>query len=157
VEPSFGIGRILYCILECNFKVRENDDKRTWLNLPPLIAPTKCSVLPLSNSPEFTPYVENLSAALRKLGIPNKVEDSSGSIGRRYARTDELGIPFGITIDFDTMKEQSVTVRDRNSCSQIRVPVSDTPDLINKLCTEQMTWGAAKEKYPEFIGQESNN
>jgi len=157
VEPSFGIGRILYCILECNFKVRENDDKRTWLNLPPLIAPTKCSVLPLSNSPEFIPYVEDLSAALRKLGIPNKVEDSSGSIGRRYARTDELGIPFGITIDFDTMKEQSVTVRDRNSCSQIRVPVSDTPDLINKLCTEQMTWGVAKEKYPEFIGQESNN
>ena len=54
-------------------QVRENDDKRTWLNLPPLIAPTKCSVLPLSNSPEFTPYVEDLSAALRKLGIPNKV------------------------------------------------------------------------------------
>ena len=73
VEPSFGIGRILYCILECNFKVRENDEKRTWLDLPPLIAPTKCSVLPLSSTADFVPYVEELSAALRKLGIPNKV------------------------------------------------------------------------------------
>jgi len=63
VEPSFGIGRILYCILECNFKVRENDEKRTWLDLPPLIAPTKCSVLPLSGSPDFAPFVQKLSAA----------------------------------------------------------------------------------------------
>ena len=48
------------------------------------------------------------------------MEDSSGSIGRRYARTDEIGIPFGITIDFDTVKQETVTVRDRNSCSQVR-------------------------------------
>ena len=54
-------------------QVRENDEKRTWLDLPPLIAPTKCSVLPLSSTPEFTPFVQELSAALRKLGIPNKV------------------------------------------------------------------------------------
>ena len=73
IEPSFGIGRILYCILETNFKVRESDEKRTWLDLPPLIAPTKCSVLPLSSHSDFVPYIQKISAKLRKLGIPNKV------------------------------------------------------------------------------------
>lgn len=155
LEPSFGIGRILYCILECNFRVRENDEKRTWLDLPALIAPTKCSVLPLSNSPEFVPHIQEISAQLRKLGIPNKVDDSSGAIGRRYARTDEIGIPFGITVDFDTSKFDTVTVRERNSCGQIRVPKAEVCELINKLCTARQTWAGAKQLYPEFGGQET--
>lgn len=155
IEPSFGIGRILYCILETNFKVRENDEKRTWLDLPPLIAPTKCSVLPLSTHESFVPYVEKLSAELRSLGIPNKVDDSSGAIGRRYARTDEIGIPFGITVDFDTVKLETVTVRERNSCSQVRVPMSEVGTLVQKLCSDKLTWAGAKELYPEFTSQET--
>jgi len=155
IEPSFGIGRILYCILETNFKVRESDEKRTWLDLPPLIAPTKCSVLPLSSNPAFDPFVKELSAALRKCGIPNKVDDSSGAIGRRYARTDEIGIPFGITVDFDTVKLQTVTVRERNSCSQIRVQLGEVPELVHKLCSEQLTWDQAKQMYPEFTAQQT--
>lgn len=64
------------------------------------------------------------AAALTKVDVSHKVDDSSGSIGRRYARTDEIAIPYGITIDFDTLKEpHSVTLRERDSMGQVRIPV----------------------------------
>ena len=61
IEPSFGIGRIMYSLFEHNFIVREGDEQRTYLSLPPLVAPIKCSVLPLSNNPDFNPIVKELS------------------------------------------------------------------------------------------------
>lgn len=125
IEPSFGIGRILYSLLEQNFNCREGDEQRCYFSLPPVIAPLKCSILPLSNNPDFTPFVKKLSSSLTKDEISHKVDDSSGSIGRRYARTDEIAIPYGITVDFDTLKEPySVTLRERDSMKQIRVSVS---------------------------------
>lgn len=67
------------------------------------------------------------AAALTKVDVSHKVDDSSGSIGRRYARTDEIAIPYGITIDFDTLKEpHSVTLRERDSMTQVRIPVSSS-------------------------------
>merc|ERR1712168_1080640 len=83
IEPSFGIGRIMYAVLEHNFQMREGDEKRTWLSLPPLVAPVKCSVLPLSRNEAFEPFVKKISSALTALGMTHKVDDSSGSIGRR--------------------------------------------------------------------------
>lgn len=60
IEPSFGIGRIMYALLEHRFKVREGDEQRCYFSLPPLVAPLKCSVLPLSNNPEFVPFVKKI-------------------------------------------------------------------------------------------------
>jgi len=123
IEPSFGIGRIMYCIWEHNFV--ERDAQRTYLSLPPVITPYKCSVLPLSTNDEFKPFIKKLSSLLTNSGIYHKVDDSSGSIGRRYARTDEISIPFALTIDFDSLKEpNSVTLRERDSMQQIRINVS---------------------------------
>ena len=123
IEPSFGIGRIMYCIWEHNFV--ERDAQRTYLALPPVITPYKCSVLPLSTNDEFKPFIKRLSSLLTNSGISHKVDDSSGSIGRRYARTDEISIPFALTIDFDSLKEpNSVTLRERDSMQQIRINVS---------------------------------
>lgn len=65
------------------------------------------------------------AASLRQEDISHKVDDSSGSIGRRYARTDEIAVPYGITIDFDTVGDHTVTLRERDSMTQIRVPVSN--------------------------------
>ena len=62
IEPSFGIGRILYSILEHNFNVREGDERRFWLTLPPSVAPISCSVLPLSTNEQFQPFVSKLGA-----------------------------------------------------------------------------------------------
>ena len=64
IEPSFGVGRIMYAIFEHNFKIREGDEARTYFSLPALIAPLKCSVLPLSNNPDFTPLVSRLSQVM---------------------------------------------------------------------------------------------
>lgn len=126
IEPSFGIGRIMYAVWEHNFRSREGDEQRTYLSLPPIIAPYKCSILPLFSKPEFTPFVKSLSSALTKCDVSHKVDDSGGSIGRRYARTDEISIPYGITIDFQTLNESvpTATLRERDSKQQIRAGVS---------------------------------
>lgn len=140
IEPSFGIGRIIYSLLEHSFRVREEDEQRTWLALPPVVAPLKCSVLPLSKNKEFDPFVKKLSTALNEMDISHKIDDSGGSIGRRYARTDEIGIPFGVTIDFDTVHKQpcTVTLRERNSMKQIRMPVRY---LLSCVYTTLTNWG----------------
>jgi len=157
VEPSFGIGRIMYSVLEHNFQIREGDEQRNWLSLPPVVAPTKCSVLPLSRNKEFDPFVKKLSTALTEQDISHKVDDSSGSIGRRYARTDEIGIPFGITVDFDTLNKEphTATLRERNTTKQIRTEIDILPQLVKQLVTGKTTWQDVVEKYGLFEGQET--
>lgn len=144
IEPSFGIGRIMYSLLEHRFNMREGDEQRCYISLPPVVAPIKCSVLPLSNNAELAPFIQQIcklrmcgwgvdllfcfvsfsASALTQNEVSHKVDSSSGSIGRRYARTDEIAIPYGITIDFDTLKEPStVTLRERDSMQQLRIPV----------------------------------
>lgn len=159
IEPSFGIGRIMYAIFEHNFKVRKGDEQRTYFSLPPVVAPLKCSVLPLSNNPDFTPLVRSLSRALTEAGINHKVDDSSGSIGRRYARTDEIAIPFGICIDFDSLKSTPVTatLRDRDSTLQVRMAVEEMPEVLRQLSSGKITWDDVLAKYPKFEQQETKS
>uniref|UniRef100_A0AAV2LCF0 Glycine--tRNA ligase n=1 Tax=Knipowitschia caucasica TaxID=637954 RepID=A0AAV2LCF0_KNICA len=157
IEPSFGIGRIMYTIFEHTFHVREGDEQRTYFSFPPTVSPYKCSILPLSVNQEFIPYVKALSEAMTKNGVSHKVDDSSGSIGRRYARTDEVGVSFGITIDFDTVNKtpHTATLRDRDSMRQIRAEVTELPDIVRDLANGTMTWAEAESKYPLFEGQET--
>lgn len=156
IEPSFGIGRILYSILEHNFKMREGDEQRTYFSLPAAVAPMKCAVLPLSGNAEFQPFVRELSQELISVDVSHKVDDSSGSIGRRYARTDELGVPYAITVDFDTIKEpHSVTLRERDSMGQVRLPLTDVPAVVRDLANAIILWAHVEEKYPKFDQQEN--
>uniref|UniRef100_A0A1W7RAJ7 Glycine--tRNA ligase n=1 Tax=Hadrurus spadix TaxID=141984 RepID=A0A1W7RAJ7_9SCOR len=156
IEPSFGIGRIMYSIWEHNFRTREDDEMKTYFSLPATVAPVKCSVLPLSNNTEFSPFVKELSEELTRHDVSHKVDDSSGSIGRRYVRTDEIAIPFAITIDFDSLREPySATLRDRDSMEQIRAPLEDLPPLVRDLANGRRTWEAVKAQYPKFEQQES--
>uniref|UniRef100_A0A3Q3RJ59 Glycine--tRNA ligase n=1 Tax=Mastacembelus armatus TaxID=205130 RepID=A0A3Q3RJ59_9TELE len=158
IEPSFGIGRIMYIIFEHTFNVREGDEQRTYFSFPATVAPYKCSVLPLSQNQEFVPFVKELSEALTRNGVSHKVDDSSGSIGRRYARTDEIGVAFGITIDFDTVNKQrhTATLRDRDSMRQIRAEVSELPVIVRDLANGTLTWAEVESKYPIFEGQETS-
>lgn len=149
IEPSFGIGRIMYAIFEHNFKTREGDEQRTFFSLPPVVAPYKCSLLPLLNNPEFTPIIKKLSQDLIMLDVSHKVDDSAGSIGRRYARTDEIAIPFGITVDFDTLKDSTATLRERDSCQQVRIPLSELPDIVRDLAIGRKQWTEVEAKYPK--------
>lgn len=157
IEPSFGIGRIFYSLLEHTFRIREDDEKRTYFALPAVVAPIKVSVLPLSNKTEFVSFVTQLADKLTELNLPLRVDDSTGSIGRRYARTDEIGIPFGITVDFDTVNNltHTVTLRERNSTEQVRMPIDEVPLIIRHLADGKLQWKEVTEKWPKFVAQET--
>ncbi len=124
IEPSFGIGRIVYCVLEHSFSVREKDEKRTFFAFPPVVAPYKVSIIPLIHDEAMLAFVEPIRKILVQNGISYKIDDVSDSVGRRYARTDEIGVPFGITIDDVTVSDKkTVTLREIVTMKQLRVPV----------------------------------
>ncbi|KAM9926240.1 hypothetical protein OXX59_003350 [Metschnikowia pulcherrima] len=150
IEPSFGIGRILYSVFEHQFWSRPEDKDRSVLSLPPLVAPTKVLVVPLSNHADLTPLTHKITAALRKAQVPFKVDDSSASIGKRYARNDELGTPFGITIDFDTIKDGSVTLRERDSTKQVRGSLDAVIAAVKEITYNGAEWSEGTKDLTPF-------
>eukprot|EP00178_Gracilaria_changii_P003573 TRINITY_DN15330_c0_g1_i1.p1 TRINITY_DN15330_c0_g1~~TRINITY_DN15330_c0_g1_i1.p1 ORF type:complete len:126 (-),score=5.92 TRINITY_DN15330_c0_g1_i1:70-447(-) len=118
-------------IFEHSFRMR--DKIRTYLLLKPRIAPVKVSILPLQADARFVPIISDLRLRLKKNLISCKVDDTGQSIGKRYARTDEIGIPFGITIDFQTLEEKSVTLRELFTMKQLRVPLADIDKVLVSL------------------------
>lgn len=150
IEPSFGLGRILYSLLENSYVVRQEDTDRVYLRLPPCIAPVKCCILPLINSDKFDPYLERLQRQLTNVNLSTKVDDTSVSVGRRYARNDEIGTPFAITVDFDTLVDDTVTLRERDTMRQVRIEIAEIPGVIATLVTGNMTWENAESIYPKF-------
>jgi len=126
VEPSFGAERVLYATLEHNLKER---DGSFYLSLPPKVAPKDVSVFPLLNKAELCEVAEEVLELLRRAKYLTNY-DESGSIGRRYARSDEIGIPLAVTVDYQTLKDRTVTVRDRDTRSQDRVRVDELPSKI---------------------------
>ena len=132
IEPSFGIDRILYCVLLHSFhNASENDDK-DYFKFKNEIAPIKVSVLPLVNKKGLDVIASNIQESLRKDGFTVDY-DGSGSIGRRYARADEIGVPVAVTIDFDTIEDKTVTVRNRDTEEQERVPINDLTSKIKSI------------------------
>jgi glycyl-tRNA synthetase len=148
IEPSFGIGRVLTAVFEHSFYTREGDEKRGVMSFTPLIAPIKVSLLPLSNNALFNPFIEELENAFADEDIECKVDTSSVAIGRKYARADELGIPFGVTIDFETIEDKKVTLRERDSCAQVRIPLSEIVAEVRKLVLGKTTWETLTQQYP---------
>eukprot|EP01087_Luapelamoeba_hula_P024838 TRINITY_DN959_c0_g1_i1.p1 TRINITY_DN959_c0_g1~~TRINITY_DN959_c0_g1_i1.p1 ORF type:complete len:692 (-),score=114.27 TRINITY_DN959_c0_g1_i1:51-1970(-) len=158
IEPSFGIGRIIYSILEQNYYVRQGSEQRAVLSLPARIAPTKCSVLPLRQKAEFTALVPEISLLLTSYGLTHKVDTTGQTIGKRYARTDEIGVPFGITIDSTTVEDRTVTLRERDTMSQIRVPIAEVGRVVQDIVQGRTTWQAVLEsnKYPVVATSEDD-
>jgi glycyl-tRNA synthetase len=102
------------------------------LNLHPKLAPVKVAVFPLvSNKPQIVKKAREVYDGLK--GEFNCLYDSGGSIGRRYARNDEIGTPYCITIDFDSLKKNDCTLRNRNTTKQVRVKIKDLKDVVTKL------------------------
>ncbi len=125
IEPAAGLSRSLMTFLVDAYAEDEAPnskggvDKRTLLRLDPRIAPVKAAVLPLSRNTDLSPKARDLATELRKQW--NVDFDDAGAIGRRYRRQDEIGTPFCITVDFDTLEDDAVTVRERDSMEQERV------------------------------------
>jgi glycyl-tRNA synthetase len=117
VEPSYGVDRILYAVLDHAYS--KKDDYVT-LKLRPSMAPVKAGVFPLMPKDGLDEIAEGIYADLARAGITAYYDDS-GSIGRRYARMDEIGTPCCVTVDFDTKNDSRVTLRDRDSAEQVRI------------------------------------
>lgn len=155
IEPSFGIGRIFYSLIEHSYWVREGDEQRAVLSFPACVAPIKCLLTPISHQDEFVPVLKDIATKLRARNISNRVDDSSNTIGRRYARNDELGIPFGITLDFQTTKDNTVTLRERDSTMQVRDTIDVVVDLVDKLVQGKMEWKDVLANHKAFTSQEA--
>ena len=143
IEPSFGVGRIMYCMFEHNFYVRPDDEQKTVFKFSPLIAPIKCTIFPLLSDAGMNELAGKISRELAADGIAAKLDTTGVSVGKRYARTDELGVPFAVTVDHRSLEDQTVTVRERDSCDQVRVKVEEVLPLIKKLCSMSATWEEA--------------
>lgn len=157
IEPSFGIGRILYSLIEHSYWARPEDVNRGVLSFNPVVAPTKVLVCPLSSNDQFEPISRQLTSSLRKLGIPSKIDDSSASIGKRYSRNDELGTPFGITIDFQTVQDGTITLRERDSTKQVRGSQVDVLSALKALVFEGDSWEQGTKELTVFETQEVEN
>jgi len=127
IEPAAGVDRGALTFLLDAYAEDEAPDakgkleKRTVLRLDRRLAPVKVAVLPLSRNADLSPKARDLAAALRKRW--NTDFDDASAIGRRYRRQDEIGTPYCITVDFDTLEDQAVTVRDRDTMQQERVGI----------------------------------
>lgn len=154
IEPSFGIGRIFYSLLEHSFWSRAEDQERAVLSLPALVAPYKTSVIPISSNEKLAPLVKQISRKLRAKGIASRVDDSSASIGRRYARNDELGTPFACTLDFASLSKGTMTLRERDSTTQRIGQIDEVIDVIKALCEGSITWEGACQRLPAYSGEQ---
>jgi glycyl-tRNA synthetase len=151
IEPSFGIGRIIYSVLEHAYRERENlQEARSFLKLNPIIAPIKCCLLPLSKNDVFEAPVNQLKESIKRKGLSCEVDYSSSTIGKRYARCDEVGIPFAVTVDFQTQSDQTVTLREAAGMTQVRIPMSDVAKVLRKLVNASLTWEHVSSNYPSF-------
>ena len=121
VEPSFGLDRILYCLLESSWNV---EDEREWISLPQDTSPYDLLVAPLMTKDGLDDSAKKIFTKAQELGI-DAYYDEAGSIGRRYARADEIGIFFSMTVDHQTLEDGTVTLRERDSKDQSRVSVED--------------------------------
>jgi glycyl-tRNA synthetase len=132
IEPSIGVERLFLAILVANYREEMLDnEKRVVLGFTPKIAPIKAAVLPLlGNKHELISFAEQIAGDIRKKYLIEV--DTSGAIGRRYRRADEIGIPFCVTVDFESIRDGSVTVRFRDSMKQIRMPAQDLLEFLTR-------------------------
>ncbi|KAI5188972.1 glycyl-tRNA synthetase [Nematocida minor] len=147
IEPSFGIGRILYALLWHSFWMREDDEQRAVFSFRPGMAPVKCMILPLQEEEGFSSTMQSLKESIVDLGISCNLDESKASIGRRYSRADEVGIPFCITVDFETLQDSKATLRERDSTKQIRILIVDVPSALNRLVREEETFAELEAQY----------
>jgi glycyl-tRNA synthetase len=135
IEPSYGIDRILYVILEHSYSEgKKNDEEYRILKLNPVVAPVKVGIFPLISDKKLINIAKKLDSDLR----PSEVStyyDEGGTIGRRYARMDEIGTPFCITVDHDSINDNAVTIRDRDTTKQDRVKIKEVISFIKAKIT----------------------
>ena len=141
IEPAVGVERPLMAFLVDAYRDEEAPtaegkmEKRSVLKLDKRLAPFKVAVLPLSKHADLTPVAEKLAADVRRYFVTDF--DITGSIGKRYRRHDEIGTPFCVTIDFDSLQDNQVTVRERDTMEQERIPIDGLVEYLRKRLEEE--------------------
>ena len=135
-EPSFGLDRLFYATLEYAYSEKEG---RVVLKLPKDLAPIEVAVFPLMSKDKLPEKALEVYNLLVREGFMVEYDDS-GSIGRRYARMDEVGTPFAITIDYQTLDDNTVTIRDRDTWKQVRVKIESLPEKLSKLLKSKVNF-----------------
>ena len=134
IEPSLGVDRLMLAVICSAYAEDEvGGEKRNFLKFAPRIAPIKAVVLPLlKNKEALVEVARDIFEKLQKRGY-NVMYDAAGAVGRRYRRADEVGIPFAITVDFETIEDDAgVTIRDRDTTEQIRLPIDEVIPYLSK-------------------------
>ena len=131
LEPTFGLGRHVLAVMTKAYTEDEVEgEKRIVLKFPPHLAPIKAAVFPLlKNKPELVAKARGIYEELKKQ-IPQIIWDDNGNVGKRYRRQDEIGTPYCVTVDFDSLEKGDVTVRDRDTMEQVRIPIAELPAYI---------------------------
>ncbi|TMC13700.1 MAG: glycine--tRNA ligase [Chloroflexi bacterium] len=131
IEPAVGVDRILItCLLDAYDEDEVKGETRVVLRLHKNTAPVQVAVMPLSKKEEPIGPARDVLDSLRKAGLRVEYDQTGGNIGRRYRRQDEIGTPFCVTIDFDTLNDRAVTIRERDSMEQVRVPIAELVDQL---------------------------
>ncbi len=130
IEPAVGVDRILItCLLDAYDEDEVKGELRVVLRLSPAVAPVQVAVLPLSKKPELVEVAHPLAAELRRR-FRVEYDQTGGNIGKRYRRQDEIGTPLCVTVDFETIQDRAVTIRERDSMEQERVPVAELSERL---------------------------
>ncbi|ADJ13516.1 glycine--tRNA ligase [Halalkalicoccus jeotgali] len=156
VEPSFGVGRTLYALFAHAYREDEVDgEERSYLSLAPEMAPTTVGVFPLMDRDGLGERARELASELRAAGLEVAYDDS-GNIGRRYRRQDEVGTPFCVTVDYESLEDGTVTLRDRDSTTQVRVPIVQLVGVLDGLRGGERTFDALGEEYEKLSAGAEN-
>jgi len=145
IEPSYGIDRMCYALLEQAYdEDTAEGEKRTVMRLSPKVAPVQVAVFPLMTRDGLDTIARGITHAFHKNGILAEYDDS-GAIGRRYRRQDEIGTPYAITVDYDTKENKSVTLRDRDTMEQVRLPIGELTGTVRALVEGRITFAFLKQ------------
>ena len=163
IEPSFGIGRILYSIMEHSYYTRPDEKanaesekqskkkkkgkgnvQRAVLKFPPAIAPVKVGVFPLQKKASMERVAADITADLADANLRAQCDTSGATIGKKYARMDEIGAPFAITVDGNSIEGEvpTVTLRERDSQAQVTLPIKDVVSVVDSLCAGRISWNS---------------
>jgi glycyl-tRNA synthetase len=146
IEPSFGVERAFYCTMEHAFREEKFDREWAWFKFPAKIAPYQVHIYPLMKKEELAKPAMELYWKVKKAGL-SALYDKNGQIGKRYARADEIGTPYCVTVDYDTIDPaktpSSVTIRDRDTMKQIRVKADEVVSKIMQLVNGEIKFEEA--------------
>jgi glycyl-tRNA synthetase len=131
---------MIYAVLEQAYDEEiVEGEVRTVLRLSPIIAPVQVAVFPLMSRDGLDTLAREITENIQHLGLLAEYDDS-GAIGRRYRRQDEIGTPYAVTVDYDSLQDRTVTLRDRDSMAQVRVPIVRIPETIRDLIGGRTTF-----------------